>query len=45
MTEGMVLNAAAADATGETVDITATDDLLLIARGGTLTFTLALELA
>jgi len=45
LTEGMVLTASAADATGQTVDITANDGLLLIARGGTLSFTLALEIA
>ena len=45
LTEGMVLEASAADAAGQTVDITASDDLLLIARGGTLAFTLALEIA
>ena len=42
--EGMVLEADAATASGLTVTIHATDDLLLIARGGTLTFTLALEI-
>jgi len=45
LTEGMVLNASAATAVNQTVSVTATDDLLLIARGGTLSFTLALEIA
>lgn len=45
LTEGMVLEASAVSATNQTVVITATDDLLLIARGGTLSFTLALEIA
>jgi len=45
LTEGMALTASAATATNQTVSITATDDLLLIARGGTLSFTLALEVA
>lgn len=45
LVEGMTLLASAATATDQTVDITAKDELLLIARGGTLTFTLALEIA
>ena len=45
LAEGMTLNASAADAVAQTVTITATDDLLLIARGGTLSFSLALEIA
>ena len=45
LTEGMVLAASAATATNQTVAVTATDDLQLIARGGMLTFTLALEVA
>ena len=43
--EGMILDGDAASDTGLTVAVTATDDLLLIARGGNLTFTLALEVA
>jgi len=43
--EGLILNPDAATAKNQTVSITATDDLLLIARGGTLSFTLALEVA
>jgi len=45
LTEGMVLIADAVTATGLTVSISANDALLLIARGGTLTFTLALAIA
>jgi len=45
LVEGMTLNPDAVTATGQTVEISATDDLLFIARGGTLTFTLALVLA
>jgi len=41
--EGVVINPTAANATNQKISITATDDLLLIARGGTLKFTIALE--
>jgi len=45
LAEGMAVNPDAATASGQTIAIRATDDLQFIARGGTLTFTIALEVA
>jgi len=45
LTEGMIILDKAATAADQKVSVSATDDLLLIARGGTLSFTLALEVA
>jgi len=45
LAEGMVLSAEVQSVAGLTVSVTADDALQLIARGGTLNFTLALEIA